>query len=97
MGDAMKLLRSITRRGFQVGTAGYFTVLKPNTWFPASRLPVPFRYRAGQSPTATAETTAPNIISLPPEQRSPLRVAIIVLASTAIVFAMLMWIMHPNF
>ncbi|UWZ83517.1 hypothetical protein [Occallatibacter riparius] len=93
----MKLLRSITRRGFQVGTAGFFTVLKPNTWFPSTRLPVPFRYRAGQSPTVIVETTAPNIISLPPEQRSPLRVAIIVLASAAIVFAMLMWIMHPNF
>src|SRR5277367_4040028 len=50
----MKLLRSITRRGFNVGTAGWFTVLKPNTWFPASRLPGRFRYRSSQS----AETTA---------------------------------------
>ena len=93
----MKLLRSITRRGFQVGNAGFFTVLKPNTWFPATRLPIPFRYHPGQSSASPVETTAPNIISLPPEQRSPLRVGIIVLASAAIVFAMLMWIMHPNF
>jgi hypothetical protein len=93
----MKILRSITRRGFSFGTAGYFTVLKQNSWFPATRLPQPFRYRPGQSSQATVEITAPNIISLPPEHRSPLRVAIIVLASTAIVFAMLLWIMHPNF
>jgi hypothetical protein len=93
----MKILRSITRRGFSFGTAGYFTVIKPNTWFPATRLPGPFRYRGSQSRQAPAEATAPNIISLPPEHRSPLRLAIIVLASAAIVFGMLMWIMHPNF
>jgi hypothetical protein len=93
----MKILRSVTRRGFSVGSAGYFAVLKPNTWFPATRLPRPFRYHAVQSPLASTETTAPNIISLPPEQRSPLRLAIIVLISGAIVFAMLCWIMHPNF
>jgi hypothetical protein len=34
----MRILRSLTRRGFNVGTAGYFTVLRPNTWFAASRL-----------------------------------------------------------
>ena len=50
----MKLLRSITRRGFEVGTAGWFTVLKPNTWFPASRLPGSFRYRSNQSVETTA-------------------------------------------
>jgi hypothetical protein len=52
--EIMKLLRSITRRGFEVGTAGWFTVLKQNTWFPASRLPGRFRYRTSPS----AETTA---------------------------------------
>jgi hypothetical protein len=92
----MRLLRSVTRRGFQVGTAGYFTILKPNTWFPATRLPERFRYRAGQPSQAAAETTAPNIISLPPEQHSPMRLAIIVLASATIVFAMLLWIINPK-
>jgi len=94
----MKILRSITRRGYSVGTAGYFSVLKPNSWFPASRLPVPFRYR--RDPSAAVqdrEIVAPNIISLPPEHRSPLRVGIIVLTSAVVVFAMLLWIMHPNF
>jgi hypothetical protein len=94
----MKILRSVTRRGFSIGTAGYFAILKPNTWFPATRLPRPFRYHPGQSVQAPAETTAaPNIITLPPEHRSPLRLTIIVLASAAIVFCMLLWIMHPNF
>jgi hypothetical protein len=93
----MKILRSVTRRGFSVGSAGYFAVLKPNTWFPATRLPKPFHYHAGQSPSSCTETIAPNIISLPPEHRNPLRPAIIVLISAAIVFAMLCWIMHPNF
>jgi hypothetical protein len=93
----MRILRSITRRGFNFGTAGYFSVLKQNSWFPATRLPERFHYRPGQPPQTPAVTTAPNIISLPPEQRSPLRLAIIVLASAAMVFAMLLWIMHPNF
>lgn len=44
----MKILRSVTRRGFNVGTAGWFTVLKPNTWFPASRLPAGFHYLGGR-------------------------------------------------
>jgi hypothetical protein len=35
----MNILRSVNRRGFRVGTAGYFNILMPNTWFPASRLP----------------------------------------------------------
>ena len=91
----MKILRSITRRGYNVGIAGYFTVLKPNTWFPASRLPVPFRYRAGQSSPTLAETTAPNIITLPAEHRHPMRQALIVLASGAIVYAMLAWLTNP--
>lgn len=91
----MKLLRSITQRGSTIGTAGYFTVLKPNTWFPASRLPVPFRYRPSQSAPTLAETTAPNIITLPGEQRHPLRQALIVLASGAIVYTLLTWLTNP--
>jgi hypothetical protein len=91
----MKILRSITRRGYSFATAGYFTVLKPNTWFPASRLPGPFRYRAGQSAPTTAETTAPNIITLAAEPRHPLRLGLIILASAAIVYAMLTWLTNP--
>ena len=53
-GGAMKILRSVNRRGVGVGAAGWFAILKPNTWFPASRLPSSFRYRVSQ----TAETPA---------------------------------------
>lgn len=39
----MKILRSVTRRGFEVGTAGWFTITGPRRWFPASRLPGGFQ------------------------------------------------------
>jgi hypothetical protein len=91
----MRILRSITRRGFSFGTAGYFAVLKPNTWFPASRLPGAFRYRPSQSTYTPAETTAPNIVTLTTEHRGRLRQALIVLAAIAITLAVLLWIMHP--
>jgi hypothetical protein len=91
----MKILRSVTRRGYSFGTAGWFAVLKPNTWFPATRLPVPFRYRAGQPSPTLAETTAPNIITLAAEQRRPWRQVLIILASAAIVYGMLTWLTNP--
>ena len=92
----MKLLRSITQRGPTIGTAGFFTVLKANTWFPASRLPRPFRYRPGQSSQPAGETAAPNIITLAAERIRPLRQALILLVSAGVVFAMLMWIIRPR-
>jgi hypothetical protein len=95
----MKILRSVTRRGFSVGSAGYFAVLKPNTWFPATRLPVPFHYRASQSAQVPAlhqeATLAPNIITLSVEPRGVVRPALVVLAAMAITSALLLWIMHP--
>jgi len=95
----MKILRSVTRRGFSFGSAGYFAVLKPNTWFPASRLPVPFRFRRSQSAGASAihqpATLPPNIMTLSPEHRGLLRPAMVVLAAIAITSTLLWWIMHP--
>jgi hypothetical protein len=92
----MKILRSVTRRGFSVGTAGYFAVLKPNTWFPATRLPVPFRYRSNPSTQALTETTAPNIITLRAEHRPALRQALILVVSAAMVLGMLWWMMYEG-
>jgi len=46
--DAMKVLRSVTRRGFEVGTAGWFTITSPRRWFSASRLPGGFQDFIGQ-------------------------------------------------
>lgn len=93
----MKLLRSITRRGFDVGTAGWFTVLKPNTWFPASRLPGRFRYRSSQSTETTAVDHAISLHIMIPstKDRRLVRSAVVVLAAFAITSALLWWIMHP--
>jgi hypothetical protein len=93
----MKLLRSITRRGFDVGTAGWFTVLKPNTWFPASRLPGRFRYHGSSSASANAVDHAFSLRILLPvtKDRSLTRLALVVLAAVAITSALLWWIMHP--
>lgn len=38
----MKILRSVTRRGYTVAQAGFFSVTSPNRWFPASKLPDDF-------------------------------------------------------
>jgi len=99
----MKILRSVNRRGFNVGSAGYFSVLKPNTWFPASRLPGPFRYRASQSaetsPLRQEAVIPPNIMTLSAEHRGLLHSILVVLAAIAITLGLLWWIMSsapPN-
>jgi hypothetical protein len=103
----MKILRSVNRRGFRVGTAGWFAILKPNTWFPASRYPGQFRYRGSQSagsPTVDhaaihVTTIAPRIILLSTRDRRLMRPALVVLAAIAITLVLLWWIMSsapPN-
>lgn len=96
----MKLLRSITRRGFNVGTAGWFTVLKPNTWFPASRLTAGDYHRATLPVDKTyagdlASIVPPKITIPKPEERSSFSFAVVVVAAVSITSAMLWWIMHP--
>jgi hypothetical protein len=101
--EIMKLLRSITRRGFEVGTAGWFTVLKPNTWFPASRLQGRFPYRGSPSAETTAvdhagsrgTTIAPRIIIPSTKDRNLVKLALVILTAIAITSALLWWIMHP--
>jgi hypothetical protein len=98
----MKLLRSITNRGFNVGRAGWFTVLQPNPWFPASRQPATFRYHVGPS----AETTEgaerrlpmnpPQILAAATDDRSVIRPALIVLAATMVTTGLLWWICVPS-
>ena len=105
--EDMKILRAVLRRGSSVEPAGYYTLLKANTWFPASRLPVPFRFR-GSKPAATPaleDSRSPEAV-LPPkitpmsaERPRLLRLASIVLAAIAIIIVMLWWIMSeapPN-
>ncbi len=105
----MKILRSVNRRGFSVGTAGWFTVLRPNTWFPASRLPRSFPHPSDRFQTAahalTAEQLAqipagsrraslpPRIVTLNGGEHRPARLALIALFAAAITLGMLWWIM----
>ena len=103
----MKILRSVTRRGFNVGTAGWFTVLRPNTWFPATRLrgSIPYpgsRIKAVPEPPAREWHAAgdevavgPRIITLNGHDRSLMRRAVIVLAAIGITSLLLLWIIRP--
>ena len=93
----MKLLRAVTRRGFNVGTAGWFTVLKPNTWFPASRLPGSFRYRNSQSAEMAAvdHAISPRIVLPSTKDRGMVRSALLVLTAVVIPSALLWWLMQP--
>ncbi len=72
----MKILRSLNRRGSTIESAGYFTVLEPNTWFPASRLTLPddFHYLADQSKRTeipqALENCTENLRAAPPSESS---------------------------
>ena len=96
----MKILCSVNRRGFSVGTAGWFTVLKPNTWFPASRLHDGFRYPGGL-PKGSAEfgsinSATPSLnVKLNANDPGLVRLALTILGAIAITSALLWWIMHP--
>jgi len=108
----MRILRSVKRRGFDVGTAGYFSVLRQNTWFAASRLSDGFESLVGRSnrgvPTGSAgqETlgrlSARGNSALPPAlglisyEHRPMRTAVIVCLAIALTLALLWWIMHPG-
>ncbi len=103
----MKILRSVTRRGFSIGTAGYFTVIKPNTWFPATRLPGSQRHSIGhvtgspQVPEAaeasqTLATATPPRITLLGSDRSLVRLTLSVLSAIAITSEMRLWVIRPR-
>jgi hypothetical protein len=96
----MKILRSVNRRGFRIATAGFFTVLQPNTWFAASRMPSVSsigRIRgAGQAGVPAQNVSgnaaiAPQIMRLDEPDRGWLRPAFVV--SMAIALAgFLLWV-----
>jgi hypothetical protein len=104
--EAMKILRSVNRRGFNIGTAGWFTVLRQNTWFPASRMPGRFRYE-GQGttqPLVPGQTVLNHVYGqeakVPSRQprlsaQDTVRPALITLAAAALTSVLLWWIMHP--
>jgi hypothetical protein len=102
----MKILRSVTRRGFTVGTAGMFTIVSPNRWFAASQFPRSFERLRGQSAEAAAAAgraprgadqwapSSPHIMILSPDDRHPMRFALIALLATALAFLILWWFFH---
>jgi hypothetical protein len=67
----MKILRSVNRRGFRMESAGWFTVLRPNTWFAAARLPGGLRYLVGQSKGAASPRAHENPTENPTAAPSP--------------------------
>ena len=103
----MQILRAVLRRGSSVEPAGFYSLLKANTWFPASRLPVPFRFRGSKSAATLAledsgrpeAALPPKIAPLSAERPGLLRLALIVGAAIAIILVVLCWIMSeapPN-
>ena len=98
----MKLLRSITQRGFSVGRAGWFTVLNPNPWFPASRQQGAPRYRGRSSAETTGvadrstPTNPPQILIPATNDRQVIRPALIVLTAAMVTIGLLWWICIPR-
>lgn len=100
----MKILRSVHRRGFNLGSAGWFTVLKPNTWFAASRLRDDRHHFGSQSKSTvepfTDNSAAPSfVVKLNANDPGLVRLALTVLGGVAITVALLWWIMSeapPN-
>jgi hypothetical protein len=105
----MKILRSVTRRGYTVGTAGMFTIVSPNRWFAASQFPESFQglggrskeapesVAAGQAPDRAAGPAAamsPQIMILSTSDRRPMRFALIALLAAAIALCLLWWFFH---
>jgi len=99
----MKILRSVTRRGFTVGTAGMFTITTPNRWFAASQFPERFQRLGGHFKEATAKTpdpmnaqaaTPPQIMILSTRDRHPMRFALAASLAVAIALFLLWWFFH---
>ena len=102
----MKILRSVTRRGFSVGTAGYFNVLRPNAWFAASRFPDRFHNLRERAEAAARQPAQEKEISSlqanqstihldlnpQPEPLHLMRSALIILVASGITMFLLWWI-----
>ena len=107
----MKILRSVTRRGFTVGTAGFFTVVSPNRWFAASRLatksrPLVDQFEANPEKQQKVLDDPANQVKvalflLPKtgkQDRHRIRLAATILVAAAITWFLLWWVFfrpHP--
>jgi hypothetical protein len=99
------ILRSMNRRGIGTETIGFYSVLRPSRWLPASRFSDDYNHRLGQStgdetPKREAlgntgcEGTTIFLQTLQPsaEHRHVMRTLLIALAAISIAFAVLWWI-----
>ena len=106
----MKILRAVSRRGFSVGTAGWFTILRPNSWYPSTRTQGTFKSRGiglgrereepaghGISSDVGGSTKAVQWLATEwiAEDRNRARLATAIFGALAITTSMLWWIMHP--
>lgn len=88
----MKSHRSLRRRNFSVGTAGYFTVLRPDEY---SAVPLAWRTRSSKSSQMFGEASTPTLAVQENAGYLSLRVLGIVVAAGAITAGLLWWTMHP--
>lgn len=95
----MKILRAVKRRGSSVGPAGFFNVLRGDTWFAAARLPnKPYligQIKATDEPESPGTTIPPEILKVDGPNHHWIRVAAVVVAATAITWVLLLCMMHP--
>jgi hypothetical protein len=98
----MKILRSVTRRGYTVATAGWFTTTSPNRWFPASKFPdgvgqskeTAAAARAAAKTPRGADEQAPQIMLPSTHDRRPMRFALVALLAAAVAILILWWFFH---
>lgn len=93
----MKILRAVNRRGFDVGVAGYFNVLRPNTWFAASRFRDKSRYLSARpeaiAPSDTQNPAAPSLdAKLNEKDPGWVRLGLTILGAIAIA-SLLLWLL----
>jgi hypothetical protein len=103
----MRILRSLSRRGSSVDTAGWFTVLRTYNWFATSQLPGSFRDKSRRVAKSIAGREAPSgtdfhgasvslqMTDLRFQDARLIRAALIILGAMAITSILLWWIMHP--
>jgi hypothetical protein len=103
----MKILRSVIRRGYTVGMAGWFTTTTPNRWFPASRYPESFRQFGSQSKESALSAgealdrvlgksapTSPQFMTLSTNDQRPARFALVAVLAAAAASFILWWFFH---
>ncbi len=103
----MKVLRSVLRRGYTVGTAGFFTITSANRWFAASRLvedfPTVTDHTKRTAAPSEAELKASAYVEGRPAEvpadflqeskpdRHTMRLALVFLGAAAVALALLWW------